>query len=372
MNQTPIKENLIPQRAEAPKRPTDPKGGGDRAGLFVLLTSVIALVLALSILLLSFVKPLEKPTDESTDEPSTPAETDPPAHIAVTYPSSPSRDSYLLSGSGTAIDGSPISADFAILVSLSDYSVMASLNADAKIYPASMTKIMTLIVACEAIKDASVTLTVSDKTLEYCRKSDATVLAMDPLDRFTATDMLYAVGVESAADACITLAEHIAGSEEAFVAMMNEKATALGLTKTNFANCTGLDSEENYSTAREMAAILAYALDNPFCKEILSTDQRTILGYYDDGDTEKTYNRYLQNTLGSRLSSAGYEEKLPAKLSCGFTLLGSKTGYTDEGGYCLASFLEDSGGKLYITVTAKGDTAGSSITDMEKILEKHG
>lgn len=372
MNQTPIKEKMIPQREEALKRPTDPKGGGDRAGLFVLLTSAIALVLALSILLLSFVKPLEKPTDESTDEPSTPAETDPPAHVAVTYPSSPSRNSFLLSGNGTTIDNSPLSADFAILVSLSDYSVVASLNADAKIYPASMTKIMTLIVACEEIKDASVTLTVTDKTLEYCRKSQATVLVIDSFDRFTATDMLYAVGVVSAADACITLAEHIAGSEEDFVALMNAKAKSLGLTKTNFANCTGLDDENNYSTAREMATILAYALDNPFCREILSTDNKTVLGYYSKDGEEKTYDRQLYNTLRSRLSGAGYPEKLPAKLSCGFTLLGAKTGYTDEGGFCLASFLEDSDGELYITVTAKGDTAGTSITDMEKILKKHG
>ena len=372
MNQTSIKEKETPQRAEAPQKSTPPNPSKDRAELLVLLTSVVALVLAFSILLLSFLNPIDKPSEESSDEPSTPEETDPPEHIAITYPTNPSRDSYLLSENGAAIDGSPLSADYAILVSLSDYSVVASLDADARIYPASMTKIMTLIVACEEIKDASVMLTVTDKILEYCRKSDATVLAMDPFDRFTATDMLYAVGVESAADACLALADHIAGSESSFVALMNAKAHSLGLTKTNFANCTGLDNAENYSTAREMATILAYALDNPFCRDILSTNSRTALGSYDDDEgNEKTYNRYLQNTLWSRLSGAGYEKKLPASLSCGMTLLGAKTGYTDEGGYCLASFLEGSDGKVYITVTAKGEKAGTSITDMEDILKKH-
>lgn len=375
MNQTPIQNKPTKQRPPAtdkPARPSEGEGGvSERAYQFALLSSAVAFVLAVLMILTAFIKPrtvLPDIPDDTTD----PAETtEPSINAAVTYPTSPSRDSYLLSGSGVAIDGSTLSADFAILVSLSDYSVVASLDADARIYPASMTKIMTLIVACEEIEDASVVLTVSDEIMKYCRENDATVLAMDPLDRFTATDMLYGVGVVSAADACIALAEHVAGSEEAFVDLMNAKAASLGLTKTNFANSTGLDDENNYSTAREMAMILAYALDNPFCREILSTDNRTVLGYYDDGGTEKSYNRQLYNTLWSRLSGAGYEKKLPASLSCGMTLLGAKTGYTDAGGNCLASFLEDKNGNLYVTVTAKGDTAGSSITDMETICKDH-
>lgn len=377
MNQTPIPQKNIPPRRQDENNQTvfrETKTGGgisDRAYWFALLISASSFVLAVLLILTAFINPSKAPA-ETTDETSDPSESEPSASVAVTYPTSPSRDSYLLSGSGDTIDGSTLSADFAILVSLSDYSVVASLDADARIYPASMTKIMTLIVACETIKDASVILTVSEEVMEYCRDNDATVLASDPLDRFTATDMLYGVGVVSAADACITLANHIAGSEVEFVKLMNAKAASLGLTKTNFANSTGLDDKNNYSTAREMATILAYALDNPFCREILSTDNRTVLGYYDMDGEEKTYNRQLYNTLWNRLSDAGYEKKIPVKLSCGMTLLGAKTGYTDEGGYCLASFLEDESGKLYVTVTAMGEKVGTSITDMEKILNKHG
>lgn len=377
MNQTPTPQKVTPPHVpSADKQSPSPahhaRSGvvSERAYQFVLFVCAIAFVLAVLMILLAGIKPGAEPSD-TTEDTAKPTESEPSVNAAVTYPTSPSRDSYLLSGNGTAIDKSTLSADYAILVSLSDYSVVASLDADARIYPASMTKIMTLIVACEEIEDASVILTVTDEVMEYCRNNDATVLAMDPLDRFTATDMLYGVGVVSAADACITLANHIAGSEEAFVELMNTKAASLGLTKTHFANSTGLDDDDNYSTAREMATILAYALDNPFCREILSTDSRTVLGYYDKDGTEKTYNRYLSNTLWSRLSDAGYEKKIPAPLSCGMTLLGAKTGHTDKGGYCLASFLQDESGDLYITVTAKGEKVGTSITDMEAICKAH-
>lgn len=304
--------------------------------------------------------PVDPPTTTAP-----PTETE--EHIAVTYPSSPSRESYLLVGDGAAIDGTKLSASSAILVSLSDFSVKASIKPDERIYPASMTKIMTLIVACERIEDASVLLTVTEDTVNYCARNDAPTLTLDPGDRFSATDMLYAVGVVSAADACITLADHIAGSEETFVAWMNEKCAALGLTQTHFANSTGLDDDSNYSTAREMAIILSYALDNPFCREILSTNSKTVLGHYTKDGVEKTYDRHLYNTLWSRLKDAGYEKKIPVTLRSGKTLLGGKTGYTDKGKYCLASFASDKDGNLYILVTAAGATVKTSITDMDAV-----
>ena len=307
----------------------------------------------------------ESPTSDPSETTAPPTETE--EHVAVTYPTSPSRTSYLLGGNGEAIDGTKLSASSAILVSLSDFSVKASIKPDERIYPASMTKIMTLIVACERIEDASVLLTVTEDTVNYCARNDAPTLTLDPGDSFSATDMLYAVGVVSAADACITLADHIAGSEEAFVAWMNEKCAALGLTQTHFANSTGLDDDSNYSTAREMAIILAYALDNPFCREILSTNSKTVLGHYIKDGEETTYDRHLYNTLWSRLKDAGYEEKIPVNLRSGKTLLGGKTGYTDKGKYCLASFASDKDGNLYILVTAAGATVKTSITDMDAV-----
>jgi len=365
MNRTPIPQktrpHAVPPAQQAPQKHT--------AG--PLIPILVLLVLCVMTLFFIWVTISSQGASDVESAPETTAPQENPDHTAITYPSSPSRESYLLIGTGDAIDGTALSASSAILVSLSDFSVKASIDPDAQIFPASMTKIMTLIVACENITDASVLLTVSEDTVNYCAKNDAPIIAMDPGDRFTATDMLYGVGVISAADACITLAEHIAGSEEAFVAMMNEKCAALGLTKTHFANSTGLDDDNNYSTTREMAVILAYALDNPFCREVLSTNSKTVIGHYLDGGEEKTFNRHLYNTLWSRLKNAGYEEKIPASLKSGKTLLGGKTGYTLKGKYCLASFASDASGNLYILVTAAGESPNTSITDMDIIYEKH-
>lgn len=375
---TPQRPPMQQQRrpAPAPSRPPQkpPKKssfGGDNALFLAILGVLLCVFVFLSIIAISAIPRDESDPADSTTPPADAESTTDPNHVPVTYPSSPTRTDYTLKGNGTTIDSSTIMAQSAILVSLKDFSVTASLDADAKIYPASMTKIMTLIVACENIKDASVLLPISGKILEYCRSEDATQLAMDPEDAFTATDHLYAVGIISAADSCLTLAEHIAGSEEAFVAMMNEKARALGLTTTHFANCTGLDHDDNYSTVREMATILAYALENEFCYKILSTDQLTVLGHYLKNGEETTFNRHLYNSIWSRLRGAGYAEKIPASLSSGETLLGGKTGFTNKGKYCLASFSKDSSGNIYIIVTSAGATAGSSVTDINAILTHH-
>ena len=313
------------------------------------------------------------PSVESTGDAETTEDAD---HVAVVYPSAPSRDSYLLSGNGAEINGESISAASAILVSLKDYAVQASLAPDTKIYPASMTKIMTLIVACENIQDASVMLEINERVFDACRKAGAPTIASTPKgsnaylypDSYTATSLLYGVGVISAADAAVALAEHIFGSEEAFVEKMNEKVRELGLTGTHFSNCTGLDDEDNYSTVREIAIILAYALDNEFCRTILSTESISVVAHFTDGEgVKKTYNRFLSNTLLERLNGAGYTQKLPVKLPSGLTLVGGKTGYTDEGKYCLATFARDAEGNLYIAVTAASPRMAGSATDTNAV-----
>ena len=374
MNRTPTPEKTEIRRPEAPlATPRTPRPDLTTLILFtVAAVAVLMVILCLSVLHFGGIG---SPSDDPSKDTTAPPDTE--AHVPVVYPTTPTRDDYRLNGNGAAINSETISASSAILVSLKDYSVKASIEADAKIYPASMTKIMTLIVACENLEDGSAILTVDHDTYDFCSKMQATTLVSIsekyPVanDSYTATDLLYSVGVISAADACIVLAEHIAGSEEAFVEKMNAKVAELGLTNTHFANCTGLDDDNNYSTVREMAVILAYALDNPFCREVLSTYMKTASGTY-NGDTPLTYNRYLSNTIVSRLKAAGLKEELPAKLAKDMTLLGGKTGYTDNGKYCLASFLSDADGNLYITVTAAGETSASSVTDIDAILTAAG
>ena len=375
MNQSPVRPR--PQAPQTPKAP--PRKPSSDLTVPVLIAAV-ALALVASILLVTLFGRTPVPgktSAESTAPPDAPVND--PNHVAVTYPTTPSRSSYVLTGNGSAIDPASISAASAVLVRLSDFSVVASVDPDARISPASMTKIMTLIVACEHLEDATVTLTIDHDLYSFCAKAEATTLTAPaenyPVvnDSFTATSLLYAVGIISAADACLALANHVAGSEEAFVQLMNEKVAALGLTQTRFVNCTGLDTgteEENYSTVREIAAILAYALDNPFCKEILSTNQTAVAATW-NGEPRLDYTCYLNNTLSKRLLSAGYQQKLPQTLTSGITLLGGKTGFTDKGKFCLAAFAKDESGNLYITVTAAGESSASSVTDMAAIYKAH-
>ena len=377
MNQPQAPEK--PQKAPPSPMTPQPHDAHDLLVRVFAVCIAATLLLSVALVVLLYFRPASRPGEGDTSAETTAAageSTGDPNHVPVTYPTAASREDYRFTGTGSTMAIENLSAKSAILVSLSDYSVVSSLDADAPIYPASMTKIMTLIVACENIKDATVTLTVDQKLYETCAKAGATTLVAPsesyPVvnDSFSATDMLYSVGILSAADACLVLANHIAGSEEAFVALMNEKCTALGLTKTKFVNCTGLDSDsgenENVSTVREMATILAYALDNPFCKEILTTDERLAIGTYNEG-TPFPYNRYLINTLTTRLGSAGFKKQLPVKIGTTRSLLGGKTGYTDKGKFCLASVASDDSGKLYIVVTAAGETSVSSITDLDAI-----
>jgi D-alanyl-D-alanine carboxypeptidase (penicillin-binding protein 5/6) len=151
---------------------------------------------------------------------------------------------------------------------------------------------------------------------------------------------LYGAILPSGADACVGLAIKLCGSEEAFVAKMNEKAEAIGCTKTRFVNPTGLHDDSHYSTARDMATILSYAMNNPFLRQVLSAKTYTTkapLGNERDGFY------YSLNCIWSARYSGN--ESNNAKI------FAAKTGYTPEAGQCLASVSKSTDGGEYVIVT---------------------
>lgn len=262
-----------------------------------------------------------------------------------------------------AADG--IAASYAAVLDVDSHTLIAGLDPDARMYPASMTKIMTLIVACDHIRSLEDTLTLDKDTYKKATAAGSSIMGVDVGDILTVKDLLYAVALRSAGDAVYLLTDYLAGSEEAFVELMNEKVRDMGLRNTHFANATGLHDEGTYSTAREMAAILAYAMENEFVASLLCAESyQTYLGYYDWG-VYKTYRMTFYSTLfRDRLSECGYEDD-PAK---GFDLLGGKTGFTDEAMYCLASLSQGADGRRYIVVTAGGGDKYSSIADYMVLL----
>ena len=141
----------------------------------------------------------------------------------------------------------------AVLMDADSGEVLAAKNADASIYPASMTKVMTVLLVLEANPDLDTPVTLPGEIFPALQTEKASVAGFLPGETATVRDLLYGALLPSGAECCETLAREVSGSEEAFVASMNRKAAALGMASTHFCNPTGLHDPEHVSTARDMA-----------------------------------------------------------------------------------------------------------------------
>lgn len=158
-----------------------------------------------------------------------------------------------------------INARTAIVLDYHSDKVLFELDADIAIYPASMTKIMTTIVAFDLIKKNKLSLddkfVVSENAWRLSQSGYSSMFIMVN-DEVTVEDLLNGIVIASGNDACVALAEGIAGSEEIFAEMMNEKASEIGMTATNFSNASGINDPENYSTVRDIALMSKYLIKN--------------------------------------------------------------------------------------------------------------
>ena len=281
---------------------------------------------------------------------------------APLFPTTPSRSNYIsTSASGATKLTSEITSYNTILVELGGYTSTVEKNADDKIYPASMTKVMTLLVACERVTELDKRLTVDDDARAFKEAQDASgLLVRESIGlSFTVKDLLYILFFDSDTAACFMLAKEVAGSEATFVELMNAKATELGLTKTHFTNSTGLYDENHYTTCREMAAIMAYALDNTLANEIITcTDTINPMGR--DEATKETI-RYW-STPSWYKNRFDYKSVLDT-----VTVKGAKTGYIDESGTSLVSYAESSDGKRYINVIVGIPRTANSSTSTKEV-----
>lgn len=229
-------------------------------------------------------------------------------------------------------------AEYGIIVDKTTNTIVAERKIHKRVYPASTTKIMTLLVAVENIKDINDTFTMTYEITDPLYIAQASVAGFKNDEKICMTDLLYGTILPSGADAATGLAIKVAGSEENFVKLMNDKVKELELENTHFNNVTGLHHEENYSSVYDMAVILDAALQNDLCKEILSTYQHT---------TAKT----PQNPDGLLLSSTLFNYMYGTEPETA-TILGGKTGYTTEAGYCIASYGKaNANNNEYIIVT---------------------
>ena len=226
----------------------------------------------------------------------------------------------------------------AILIDLQSFTIVGEKNSDDKIYPASLTKIMTLLVAVENMQSLTQTATVTKHTVDYCYTEGASAVGFSANETVTMEDLLYGTILPSGADATMTLAECISGSEEAFVRLMNTKAAELKLVNTHFVNTSGLHHPDHYSSAHDIALILKAAMQNEICFKVLTTSH-----YVTSQTTQHPNGIPLYSIVHSRVSSVK---------SSNFEIVGGKTGFTPEAGQCLATFAITEDNREFIFVSA--------------------
>ncbi len=246
-----------------------------------------------------------------------------------------------------------------VAVMSEDGTILFGKNEEKKMNPASMTKLMTALLVVENEPDLSKLVQVSQKTMDYTYEEEGSNAGFVVDEKASILDMLYGVLLPSGAESSVTLAEHIAGSHEDFVDMMNERAEELGMSKTHFTNCVGFYNKEHYTTTKDIAVLLNKCLQNDLLKEIMSQKSHTV------GKTNK-------HKQGFTFFSTVFKKVKKVNLS-GIEFLGGKTGYTDESGQCLASAAEING-KQYILVTGLSRTAPDGIAgsamDVQTVYQK--
>lgn len=235
-----------------------------------------------------------------------------------------------------------VESKYVTIYSLNEHSAIYEQKAHEQMYPASLTKIMTTLVALEHIDDLHKEIVLGKDIFEGLEKEGASVAGYNIDDKAQLIDLLYGTMLPSGADAARAVAKHVAGSEEGFVKLMNEKAAELKLEHTHFMNTTGLHHDNHYSTTADMAKILETALKNKTFYEIFTADEYTSA----DGAM------HFDHTKRSIMEILQYDSQL---------LIGSKTGYTLEGGLCLASLMKVDGAE-YITITGY---AGNDFSTMQ-------
>lgn len=245
-----------------------------------------------------------------------------------------------------------VSSKNAILYNMDTEEVLYEKDADEKVSIASLTKIMTALVSIENIEDldAQVVLTADD--FDGLVEANVVTAGFTKGEVVTYRDLLYGLLLPSGADAAKALARNVAGSEENFIKMMNEKVKEMNLENTNFSTVIGLDDDNNYSTAREVALIFKEALKNEDFKTIITTKE------YTSSDGKVKFHSTIQSNAKKFEIDVSY-------------ILGGKTGTTTDAGLCLATIAKENDvNYMLVTLGALYDKkAPHNIEDAQTIYD---
>ncbi|AFQ43077.1 D-alanyl-D-alanine carboxypeptidase family protein [Desulfosporosinus meridiei] len=232
-------------------------------------------------------------------------------------------------------------ATSAILMDAASGRILYEKESHKELPPASVTKIMTLLVAADAVAQEKVKLTDTVTASENACKLGGSQIYLEPGETFSLEQMLIAIAVGSANDGCVAVAEHVSGTHEAFVEEMNRKAKELGLKNTHFANAYGLPAEGHYTSAYDLATISREALKYPLIRKLTSIKEYDL--------REGKFKLWNTNKLLWWYPGAD----------------GLKTGWTNEAKYCLASTVERNGLRLICVVMGVPQVRGHFAESMK-------
>ena len=249
------------------------------------------------------------------------------------------------------LTGLELSAESAVIMEASGGQVLLEKNADEKKPPASVTKVMTLLLIFDALADGTITPDTEVTTSEYAASMGGSQVFLEAGEKQTVDTMIKCIAVASANDACVAMAEKIAGSEPAFVEKMNQRSAGLGMTNTHFVNCNGLDTEGHYSTAYDIALMSRELTVNyPEIFDYTSIWMEDITHHTARGDTSFTLNN--TNHLIKQYPYA----------------TGLKTGFTSTAGFCLSATASKDG-MDFIAVVLNAPSSKERMADIETLFE---
>lgn len=344
------KKTAVPDNTKPPQKPRQKKtyGGVVRLKPWVYAVAV-ALVVAI-VAIIAWPKGATPQTEKPVEDTTSLVDTEPKEKPQKT-------DNFAKADSNTQEIATYIDSQNIIVVNCDTNKVVAARGADVRCYPASTTKIMTVLVAVDYIKDYNKTFTFSYEITDQFYTQEATMAGFADGEAANMTDMLYGAILESGADATYGIAVSVAGSEQEFVKLMNKKAKELGLKNTNFTNSSGLFDKNHYTTAEDMAVMLRAAAKNELCRKILSTYEYT---------TAVTPQHPEGILLTSTLFSYMYgDEPEDAKI------IGGKTGFVNESGHCFATFGQSDTGDEYVCVTLNGVGRWPTVYDQIDLYSRY-
>lgn len=280
------------------------------------------------------------------------------AEEEIVATAAPSSEYSAKETANTASISGDVVSEYGILINNKSKTIVAGRNATERIVPASMTKVLTVLVAANNITEEQLNekVVMSHEAVDYSYGGGGSTSGFIEGETVSVKDLFYGTILPSGGDAATQLAMYVAGDVDSFVKMMNEEAEALGLTGSHFTNPVGFHSDDHYSTPYDISIIMMAALDNPICREVLSSRIYTI-----PQDEFRDEDLIISNWFIRRIEDKDF----------GGTILGAKTGFVDESGSCAVSAMTSSAGTEYICCTAKSSSSWRCINDHVDIYKTY-